>query len=238
MSTETPSSALFNAGAVVFSFSAGVFFLLFLFLRDALRRHVAMSATVVSCVTAAANFAQAEGYTLVTRPDGAQVFWVEWAGYSVSLFFIGSSIFRFLSAGMPGKAFVDALYSGLLLTVVGLGGLFGLVVDSDTRGTQIALVLFTSLVYAVWIVDAARNINKTLRRRTGVLVFFVLATGLYVVGYTAGPPVFGAITLAGEKGMYFAGNILTKIALPGLEIWFMYMSKPAAAGRGRMKSKM
>jgi len=218
-------NTVFNVGAVLFSLSTVAFFALYLAFRDDLRRHVSISATIVSCVTAAANVAQAEGYFFFTRDDGAEIFWLEWAGYAVSLFFIGSSVFRFLSAGLPSRNAVDALYSGLILSVVGLVGLVGLAVSSTTRFAQIALVLFTTIAYAAWIVDAARHINPNLRRRTAVLVYFVVSTLLYVVGYVAGPPVFGSISVTAEKTVYLVGNLLTKIVLPALELVFMYQQK-------------
>ena len=240
------ASSTFTAGGWLFAAAAAAFAVASLAHGNAHVRRIFTSATAVACVTAAVNFAQAEGVSRYARAgDGADLYWLEWAGYAVSLFFIGASVAHFLDplADMPGRsggpsaaatAAFDSVYAGLLLSTVGLGGLAGLLISSQQRAVQWAFVLLTSGVYAVWIAYAARNANtQRFRGRIALLVYFVLATLFYVVPYVAGPPVYGAISASTEHALYLAGNVLTKLLLPLLEAWYLWA--PAQPVRGKLR---
>ena len=212
--------------------------------QDDGRRRILVSALAVAFVTAAVNFVHAQDLGTAKRPgDGVTQYWLEWAGYSVSLVFIGDSLLHFLAPAVPGDV---TLHGGVLLGVTGLGGLAGLLVDSGHRGTQWAVLVLTTAAYALWIAYAAQLMDtRRYAHRILTIAGFILATLFYVVSYVAGPPVYAGITADTEHWVYFVGNVLTKLVLPVFELmWFTtaavdfvpaYAAAPAVTARTRLQ---
>jgi len=215
--SSTDQGLAVDVGAWLFAGLSVVFFLLYTLAspRAYNVRSVAFSAVIVSAVTSAVNFAQLDGISLFIRSDGAVIYWLEWAGYSVSLFFIGFSLRRFLS---PTATEGEAAVSGIALSVVGLGGLLGLFASRFEKTAQGAAYGLTSFVYVVWIVQSWRATEQPGKR--WVLVYFVAATLFYLVGYFFGPPLLTCWSASTEKTLYLIGNVFTKALLPFIEMIF------------------
>jgi len=106
-----------------------------------------------------------------------------------------------------------------LLSLVGLGGVVGLLVQPATGFAVVAIA--TSVLYVLFFVLVWRGMGPRARSDGWPLFLFFgfgAATLAYIVPYLVGFPrtrdaaLLGAVAL--EQWFYLAGNVLTKMLLP------------------------
>lgn len=250
--------AVYLTTAITFA-AASVFFVVWYIFNDAAkypqRSQMLLSAATVAGITTSVAWVllpgSGETLGLSTRTDGITVYWLEWAGYTLSLYFIGSSLTKFLFPRADVHREADA--AGRTLALVGLTGLLGLFVPITRSWLQIVLIIVSSIVYVHFFVIlgkiSAVYPGKSRDLFWVILVLFFVATVLYIVGYIFGPPAANLISAEAEHWLYFAGNVLTKGVLPVYEAWVSMdddanalttvtaepLAAPASMGRGRTK---
>ena len=220
MAGDDSLSTVFLVGAVAHIVFALVFVVLYgyaIFTQQFNRSAIAGNSIVVAIITQAVYWVQFCGLGAIVRSDNQTVYYLEWIGYSFSLFLIAKSLALFLQA--PREQELTPAY---YLLLVGVGGVLGTFISSDYRGAQWAVLLSTTAIYVIFFVELVRRGSIDRWEETFTLVYFIVVTLLtYVLFYVLGTPVYNAVSSTAEHWAYLIGNLLSKFVLPILEfVWF------------------
>ena len=202
--------AAFLAGAIAHGLAAAVFAVVRCASPNGRANSIATSALIVALLTAALNGTQALGGFASLHES----YTATWAVYTLCLFFIGKSLTVATGDG-------DWFTSGFVLALVGAGGVFVLELDDTVSiGAYAVAVVGIVLLYVLffWLVG-----EQATREKSGWLIAaFGAATLLYIIPFVVNYPVQRTDTLLADSGLYFVGNLLTKIILPIVELWCVW----------------
>jgi hypothetical protein len=214
--TSTTLTTIFLVGGALHAVATLAFLGVVAFAAGARTRETAVSATIVVGLTQTVYWAAAAGVgVVVDRGDGRPAYVSEWLGYAISLYFIGTS----LSAFVRVRPHAGLSSGGIALALVGAAGAAGALTPSSSPGAQWALVAVAFAAYLLFFLSTVRD-SRASRRRTTALLYFALVTlALYVAPFIAGPSLLNVVSVDVEHAAYVVGNVLTKIALPAVELY-------------------
>lgn len=171
-----------------------------------------ISFATVLFLTGFVYFLQALGFGCTRRGE----FWLEWIGYSISLFFISDTLTQFVASTTKYiDEFIFSQTHNVLLSAVGLGGVLGLFLETDAQ--RVVVLLATTLLYLVYLL-ALFQVDQRFGRY--VLWVFTIGTLAYIVPYSIGlfVPDQSASHRTWRTIIYFIGNLITKLLVPFLEM--------------------
>jgi len=202
----------FLAGYVLHAAAAVGFFTALFFVKSREKQSIAESAVAVALVTASVYVAQDVAVGSYVNSAGNRIFVSEWIGYSLSLFLIGYSLLTYLLVPHDQKTRLS-----FFLSLVGVGGVWGTLIEPPFTGARVFVFLATTFMYVLFIQGAYRYATRS----RALLYYFVGATLFYIVPFALGGSGFAVISSSVEHFLYVVGNVLTKIILPALELWFI-----------------